>query len=343
VTLPLPVSYAAAEAESVPEIPRGPEWWYEPKWDGFRCLAYRDGDTVDLRSKAGKPLGRYFPDVVQALLAVRAQRFVLDGEIVVPVGGNLSFDELQLRLHPAESRVRKLAAAHPATFIVFDLLLGPRGNALNDTPLEQRRVKLEEFAAQFLDGSDRLALSPRTTDVGEAAGWLASGGGLDGVIAKRVDLAYQSGERTGMVKIKNLRSAECVVGGFRYATKGKGLGSLLLGLYDQAGLLNHVGFCSAMDAALKKETLPRLEALRGSPGFTGSAPGAPSRWTNGRATEWEPLRTELVVEVRYDHFTGGRFRHGTQFLRWRPDKEPRQCRMEQVEKESRSSMRLLRG
>jgi ATP-dependent DNA ligase len=341
VTLPLPITYAAAEAESVGEIPQGPEWWYEPKWDGFRCLAFRDGDTVDLRSKAGKPLGRYFPDVVQALLEVRAQRFVLDGEIVVPVDGNLSFDELQLRLHPAESRVRKLAAAHPATFIVFDLLLGPRGNALNDTPLEARRTKLEEFAAQFLEGSDRLALSPRTTDVAEAGEWVTAGGGLDGVIAKRADLPYQTGERTGMVKIKNMRTAECVVGGFRYASKGKGLGSLLLGLYDEAGLLNHVGFCSAMDAALKTETLPRLEALRGAPGFTGSAPGAPSRWTNGRSTEWEPLRSELVVEVRYDHFTGGRFRHGTQFMRWRPDKEPRQCRMEQVEKESRSSMRLI--
>ncbi|HET6762272.1 MAG TPA: ATP-dependent DNA ligase [Longimicrobiaceae bacterium] len=341
MTLPLPISYAAAEAESVGEIPQGPEWWYEPKWDGFRCLAFRDGDTVDLRSKAGKPLGRYFPDVVQALLAVRAKRFVLDGEIVVPVDGNLSFDELQLRLHPAESRVRKLAAAHPATFIVFDLLLGPRGNALNDAPLEVRRTKLEEFAAQFMEGSERLALSPRTTDVGEAGEWLQAGGGLDGVIAKRADLAYQTGERTGMVKIKNMRTAECVVGGFRYASKGHGLGSLLLGLYDNAGLLNHVGFCSAMDAELKKETLPRLEALRGAPGFTGDAPGAPSRWTNGRSTEWEPLRTELVVEVRYDHFTGGRFRHGTQFMRWRPDKEPRQCRMEQVEKESRSSMRLI--
>jgi ATP-dependent DNA ligase len=341
VTLPLPTSYAAAEAESVPEIPRGPEWWYEPKWDGFRCIAFRDGDSVDLRSKAGKPLGRYFPDVVEALKEVRAQRFVLDGEIVVPVDGSLSFDELQLRLHPAESRVRKLAAAHPATFIVFDLLLGPRGGALNEAPLEERRRKLEEFAARFLAGSDRLALSPRTTDVAEAGEWLKAGGGLDGVIAKRADLSYQSGERTGMVKIKNLRTAECVVGGFRYATKGTGLGSLLLGLYDAAGLLNHVGFCSAMDAELKKETLPRLEALRGSPGFTGSAPGGPSRWNNGRATEWVPLRPELVVEVRYDHFTGGRFRHGTQFMRWRPDKDPRQCRMEQVEKESRSSMRLI--
>jgi ATP-dependent DNA ligase len=341
VTLPLPTSYAAAEAESVPEIPRGPEWWYEPKWDGFRCIAFRDGDSVDLRSKAGKPLGRYFPDVVAALKEVRASRFVLDGEIVVPVDGNLSFDELQLRLHPAESRVRKLAAAHPATFIVFDLLLGPRGNALNEAPLEERRRKLEEFAARFLAGSDRLALSPRTTDTAEAGEWLKAGGGLDGVIAKRADLAYQSGERTGMVKIKNLRSADCVVGGFRYATKDKGLGSLLLGLYDAGGLLHHVGFCSAMDAGMKKQALAKVEALRGGSGFSGSAPGAPSRWTNGRSTEWEPLKPELVVEVRYDHFTGGRFRHGTQFLRWRPDKDPRQCRMEQVEKESRSSMRLI--
>jgi ATP-dependent DNA ligase len=343
MTLPLPTSYAAAEAESVPEIPTGPGWWYEPKWDGFRCLAFRDGAEVDLRSKAGKPLGRYFPDVVTALRSLGASRFVLDGEIVVPVGEHLSFDELQLRLHPAASRVGRLAAAHPATFLVFDLLLGPRGNPLNDRPLVERRQKLEAFAARYLEGGGRIRLSPRTDDARQAAAWVKAGGGLDGVIAKRADLPYQSGERTGMVKIKNLRTAECVVGGFRYATKGGGLGSLLLGLYDEAGLLHHVGFCSALDAEQKRETLPRLEALRRPPGFTGSAPGAPSRWTGGRATEWEPLAPELVVEVRYDHFTGGRFRHGTTFLRWRPDKEPRQCRMEQVAKESRSSLRLLEG
>ncbi|MDB4952368.1 MAG: dependent ligase [Gemmatimonadetes bacterium] len=343
MTLPLPITYAAAEAESVAEIPTGPEWWYEPKWDGFRCLAFRDGAEVDLRSKAGKPLGRYFPDVVKALLSLGASRFVLDGEIVVPVDGHLSFDELQLRLHPAASRVNKLAAAHPATFLVFDLLLGPRGNPLIERPLVERRQKLEELAARYLDGSERIRLSPRTSDARQAAEWVKAGGGLDGVIAKRADLGYQSGERTGMVKIKNLRTAECVVGGFRYATKGGGLGSLLLGLYDEAGLLHHVGYCSALDAEQKRETLPRLEALRRAPGFTGSAPGAPSRWTGGRATEWEPLVPELVVEVQYDHFTGGRFRHGTAFLRWRPDKEPRQCRMEQVAKESRSSMRLLEG
>jgi len=327
------------EALLAAQLPDGKGWQFEPKWDGFRCLAKREGDDVQLISKSGKPLGRYFPEMLEVLGGLKQNRFLLDGELIISVGDVLSFDALQLRLHPAESRVRKLAKESPAELMLFDLLsLG--GNDLFDEPLSERRAALVKFHAATK--APQLKLSPMTLDRKTAVGWLErSGGALDGVIAKRADLAYQSGERTGMVKIKNMRTAECVVGGFRYATKGKGLGSLLLGLYDNAGLLNHVGFCSAMDAELKKETLPRLEALRGAPGFTGSAPGAPSRWTNGRSTEWEPLRTELVVEVRYDHFTGGRFRHGTQFMRWRPDKEPRQCRMEQVEKESRSSMRLI--
>jgi ATP-dependent DNA ligase len=342
VSLPVATGYAAAEAESVPEIPRGPEWWYEPKWDGFRCLAFRDGGEVDLRSKAGKPLARYFPDVAQAVREVKAERFVLDGEIVIPVDGGLSFDELQLRLHPAASRVNKLAAAHPATYVVFDLLVDARGEALADRPLAERRERLEELAARYLAGNERIVLSPRTTDVKEAERWMKAGGGLDGVIAKRADLSYQSGERTGMVKIKNLRTADCVVGGFRYAQKGRALGSLLLGLYDAAGLLHHVGFCSSLSAEEKRAALPRLEKLRRPPGFTGRAPGGPSRWSAGKATEWVPVAPDLVVEVQYDHFSGDRFRHGTRFVRWRPDKDPRQCRMEQVMKESRSSLALLK-
>jgi ATP-dependent DNA ligase len=342
--LPVPLELAAMEADTAEAVPRGEGWQYEPKWDGFRCLAFRDGDQVELRSKAGKPLGRYFPDVVAALLALGARRFVLDGEIVVPVGDSLSFEELQLRLHPAESRVRKLAAARPAVFIAFDLLLGPRGGPLLDAPLQQRRTRLEAFAAQFFAGGGPVRLSPVTTDPDEAQAWLTGGvRGLDGVMAKRAVAAYAAGERTAMVKIKNLRSAECVVGGFRYAQKERIVGSLLLGLYDEDGLLHHVGFSSALSEAERRALTPRLEALVEPPGFTGSAPGGSSRWATERSTEWEPLRPTLVAEVQYDHFTGGRFRHGTRFLRWRPDKDPRQCRMDQVERESRSSAHLLTG
>ena len=341
MNLPIETGYAPMEAESVAEIPVGEQWQYEPKWDGFRCLAFRDGDEVELRSRSGKPLGRYFPDMVAALKQLKAKRFVLDGELVVPIGEGLSFEELQLRLHPAASRVAKLAAAHPSVLVAFDLLLGARGGALVERPLRERREKLEAFAEQFF-GGDSVRLSKCTDDGEVARAWLTQGAqGLDGVMAKRRDLPYQSGERTGMVKIKNLRSADCVVGGFRYATKSRVVGSLLLGLYGEDGLLHHVGFCSGLSAKQRKELTPKLEALVEPPGFTGSAPGAPSRWSTERSTQWEPLRPELVAEVQYDHFTGGRFRHGTAFLRWRPDKEPRQCRMAQVAKESRALAELL--
>ncbi len=345
VDLPVPTDYAPMEAESVPELPVGPAWWYEPKWDGFRCLAFRDGDQVEIRSKAGKPLARYFPDVVAALKALKAKRFVLDGEIVVPVDDFLSFDELLLRVHPAASRVKMLAEKHPASLIAFDQLLGPRGGPLTDRPLEERREKLEAFAGQFLgqDGG-AVRLSPMTRDLERAREWLTGGeGGLDGVMAKLVAEPYRSGERTGMRKVKHMRTAECVVGGFRYGSKTRIVGSLLLGLYGEDGLLHHVGFTSTMKADERAALTPKLEALRGAPGFTGKAPGGPSRWSTERTGEWESLKTELVVEVQYDHFSGGRFRHGTRFLRWRPDKAPQQCRMAQVERESRSSLRLLEG
>jgi len=340
--LPIGVDYAPMEADTGAEIPSGHEWYYEPKWDGFRCLAFRDGDEVDLRSKAGKPLGRYFPDVVEAIRSVRAKRFVLDGEIVVPVGDSLSFEELQLRLHPAASRVQKLAAAHPAVFVAFDLLLGARGGPLTERPLEERRPKLEEFAAQYFAADGPVRLSRGTADRAAAQRWLTGGvRGLDGVMAKRLDCPYLPGDRSAMVKIKNLRTADCVVGGFRYAQKKPIVGSLLLGLYTADGLLHHVGFCSAIAEEERAELTPRLEALVQPPGFTGSAPGGPSRWSTERSTQWEPLAPKRVVEVQYDHFTGGRFRHGTRFLRWRPDKEPRQCLMEQVARESRSTAALL--
>jgi ATP-dependent DNA ligase len=340
--LPIGVDYAPMEADTGAEIPAGDGWFYEPKWDGFRCLAFRDGDEVELRSKSGKPLGRYFPDVVEAMRSLRARRFVLDGEIVVPVGESLLFEELQLRLHPAASRVRKLAAEHPAVFVAFDLLLGPRGGPLVDRPLEERRRKLEELAAQYFTPGGPVRLSRGTADRREAQRWLTGGvKGLDGVMAKLLDSPYLPGDRSAMVKIKNVRTADCVVGGFRYAQKKPIVGSLLLGLYTADGRLHHVGFCSAMSAEEREELTPKLEKLIQPPGFTGAAPGGPSRWSTERSTQWEPLAPKLVVEVQYDHFTGGRFRHGTGFVRWRPDKEPRQCLMEQVARESRSTSALL--
>jgi ATP-dependent DNA ligase len=228
--------------------------------------------------------------------------------------------------------------------IVFDLLVDADGKLLAEDPLLKRRKALETFARKYLGRQDRFALSPATTKTAGARRWLSgAGGALDGVIAKRTDLPYQSGNREGMVKVKRLRTADCVVGGFRYASKGKGfVGSLLLGLYDDDGLLHHVGFCSSFKTAERKKLAEMLEPLIEPPGFTGQAPGGPSRWSTERSTEWQPLAPKLVVEVRYDHFTGGRFRHGTRFLRWRPDKAPRQCLMSQVRQESTvSPLRLL--
>lgn len=336
MSLPLKPPYPPMEAKLVDSIPTGPGWQYEPKWDGFRCLAFRDGDHVELQSKAGQPLGRYFPEVVAAVGALSAKKFVLDGEIVVPMDGALSFDQLLQRIHPAASRVKKLSTEFPALYIVFDLLVDERGQSLVERPLSERREELESFAAKHLQDGASIRLSPATHELALAKKWFGSGGvALDGVVAKRLDLEYRSGDRTGMEKIKNLRTAECVVGGFRYGSKDtKTLGSLLLGLYDEQGLLNHVGFCSSLTAKQRKELTPRIEKLRKpvekGGGFTGKAPGGPSRWSTERTGEWEALSPELVVEVQYDHFTGGRFRHGTGFLRWRPDKPPEKCTMDQV-------------
>ncbi len=344
MTLPLPRTFQPMEAQLVDDLPSGDEWQYEPKWDGFRCLVHRDGERVDLMSKAGKPLTRYFPDVVETVSAVGARRFVLDAEIVVPIGDSLSFDDLLMRIHPAKSRVEKLARETPASLIIFDLLVDERGRSLVTKPLTERRPALETFAAEFLAGVPRIYLSPATTSRETVTKWMRSvGGGLDGIIAKRIDVPYASGDRTAMQKVKNMRTADCVVGGFRYASKGKLVGSLLLGLYDGAGLLHHVGYTSSMKAAEKAELTKRLEKLVRPPGFTGQAPGGPSRWSTDRSAEWQPLTPELVVEVQYDHFSGGRFRHGTSFVRWRPDKAPRQCTIDQVEQEGRSAMRLLRA
>ena len=342
MTLPLDRSYAPMEALLVAELPTGPAWQYEPKWDGFRCVVFRDGDTIDLMSKAGKPLARYFPDLVATMRAITARQFVLDGEIVIPHEESLSFDELLLRIHPAESRVRKLAAEHPASFVAFDLLVDAKGKSLVDQPLEERRATLEAFVEKNVPAGASVHLSPSTTSMTIVKRWFRSvGGGLDGVIAKQLDLPYQTGTRHGMRKMKAMRTADCVVGGFRLASKGKFVGSLLLGLYDDGGLLHHVGFTSNIPTAEKPAVTEQLEALVKAPGFTGQAPGGPSRWSTERTSEWQPLATRLVVEVRYDHFSGGRFRHGTSFLRWRPDKSPRQCTIAQVEQEGRSALTLL--
>jgi len=319
------------EARSVGEIPRGAEWQYEPKWDGFRCLVFRDSKSVSLQSKSGQSLTRYFPELEAAIASIKAKRFVLDGEIVISRGNAFSFDDLLQRIHPAASRIRLLAAQTPAMLIVFDLLLAEK-NSLISEPLSVRRKQLELFARKYLRGQKTIRLSPVTTKIDDAKSWLKhAGSGFDGIIAKRRDLSYQSGNRSGMQKIKNFRSADCVVGGFRYNEGKKTVGSLLLGLYDNRGLLNHVGFTSSLKSEVKKPLTARLQKLISPPGFTGNKPGGPSRWSTKRSTEWEPLKPKLVVEVCYDHFTGGRFRHGTRLLRWRPDKSPQQCTIDQVQ------------
>jgi len=362
--------YPPAEAKAVTKIPAEAGWLYEPKWDGFRCLAFRNGDEVVLQSKAGQPLGRYFPEIVEVLRELPARNFVMDGEIVIfensraressARGGKsartrvepshealedfaqgLDFDALLQRIHPAASRIKRLAAETPATYLVFDLLVNDRGKRLTDEPLSARRMALQGFAENFR-GNDRVYLSPATSDFETAQRWMQQGAasGLDGVVAKRLDCEYTSGERTGMVKVKRIRTADCVVGGFRWAQKGGEVGSLLLGLYNKAGQLDHVGFSSSFNREdrkkLKAIVTPLIakgdELHSGKAGFTGKAPGGPSRWAApDRNTEWFPLKHKLVGEFQFDHFSGGRFRHGTKFLRWRPEKKPEQCGIDQVE------------
>ena len=329
------------EAHSVEEIPVGSGWQYEPKWDGFRCIAFRNREEIHLQSKSGQPLARYFPDIASALVNLPEKHFVLDGELVVPVSGALSFDELQLRLHPAASRVQKLAKAHPAIYIVFDLL-GEGVRSYVKQPLCERRQLLEKFALSNFKSAKSVRLSPATIDYRTAGAWFKKAGGdLDGIIAKRLESEYASGERTAAVKIKQIRSADCVVGGFRYGRNTRLVGSLLLGLYGEHGLLHHVGFTSSFKASERRALTKKFEALRKPPGFTGNAPGRPSRWSTDRTGEWEPVAPKVVVEVTYDHFTGGRFRHGTKLVRWRPDKAPRQCTMDQVEHREGKSLALL--
>jgi ATP-dependent DNA ligase len=322
------------EALLVDKLPSGAGWQFEPKWDGFRCLAFRAGGDVELKAKSGKSLARFFPEMVAALRDLKTDRFVVDGELAIPVGDSLSFDALQMRLHPAESRIRKLAAETPAILILFDCLLTERDGNLLDAPLTERRAALERFYMPFRK-SPALRLTPYTRDSREARRWLdRAAGALDGVVAKRLDGPYEAGERA-MLKVKRRRTADCVVGGFRYERGSREVGSLLLGLYNRDGKLDHVGFTSSIPRTERKALTARLEKLASPPGFTGDAPGAPSRWSTERSAEWTPLRNKLVVDVCYDQVTGDRFRHGTRLMRWRPDKAPRQCTFEQLEQEAR--------
>ncbi len=340
MTLPFSAPLPPMEARTREEMPAGEGWQFEPKWDGFRCLVFRDGGQVELQSKSCKSLTRYFPEVVEAVSSLEGHDFVLDTELVVPVEGALSFDQLLQRIHPAESRVRRLAGEHPAWLVAFDLLAEGSTSHL-ERPLTERRAALEAFASARFPDAERVRLSPATRRRERATRWLEELRGVDGVMAKRLDEPYRSGEREGMVKVKRLRTADCVVGGFRRASSGQGVGSLLFGLYGEDGLLHHVGFSSSFPARDRTRFLELLEPLVEPPGFTGKAPGGPSRWSRGRSAEWEPVRPELVAEVQYDHFSGGRFRHGTKFLRWRPDKAPRQCTLDQIGSVGRGGFEML--
>jgi ATP-dependent DNA ligase len=314
------------EARQEPGLPAGEGWWFEPKWDGFRCLAFREAGETWLQAKSGKTLTRFFPDVLASLGALEAKRFVIDGELLIQSGERFSFEALQMRLHPAESRIARLARETPASFVLFDMLLSPTGKDLCPLHLKARRAALAALVGSVADG--RLSISPGTEDRRRALSWL-SDRKLEGVVAKRLDGPYLPGQRA-MVKVKRQRTADCVVGGFRYASAGRTVGSLLLGLYDEAGRLNHIGFTSGLAAAEKPALTARLEALAGGPGFTGDKPGGPSRWSTERSGQWTPVRPELVVEVGFDHVSGDRLRHGARLIRFRPDKAPEQCRMDQI-------------
>jgi ATP-dependent DNA ligase len=318
---------APMEARSASALPEGPAWWFEPKWDGFRCLAFRQGDEVRLQAKSGKSLDRCFPEMVEVLRRLPQSSFIVDGELLVRADDAFSFEALQMRLHPSETRIRRLAGETPASLTLFDMLLSPTQGDLRNRPLTERHAALAKFSTGFRAGGP-LSVTPGSEDRTLAQGWLDAGK-IEGVVAKRLDGAYLAGERA-MIKVKRTRTADCVVGGFRYATGSKLVGSLLLGLYNNEGLLDHVGFTSGLAAADKPELTRQLESLKGEPGFTGDKPGGPSRWATERSSQWTPLRSELVAEVSFDHVSAGRFRHGTRLLRFRSDKAPSQCGIEQI-------------
>jgi ATP-dependent DNA ligase len=318
------------EALLVGALPEGKDWRYEPKWDGFRCLAHKQGKTVTLRAKSGKPLERYFPDIVTVLEQLEAGRFILDGELLVERESGYSFSDLQQRLHPAASRVQMLAEKQPATLVIFDILQTEEGKDLMSASLSDRRLALEQFYEQYCSKKGAIKLSPQSDSISEAKKWFSSSSwSIDGIVAKNARDSYGPGERI-MQKYKPIRTADCVVGGFRYGKDSRQVGSLLLGLYDEQGHLNHVGFTSSIAKADKPALTKQLEKLIHEPGFDGNAPGAPSRWSTDRSAQWEPLLPKLVVEVTFDHVSDDRFRHGTRLIRFRLDKSPRQCTMEQI-------------
>jgi ATP-dependent DNA ligase len=329
-------------AKLLESLPEDGDYLYEPKWDGFRAIVFRGARDVYIQSRDLKPLDRYFPELHEALLAQLPKHCVLDGEIIIPTSKGLDFGALQMRLHPAASRVAMLAKKIPSSFVAFDLL-GSAGKSRMAAPQRERRERLE----QLFDGLEApLYLTPKTQDRELAAQWLEQfeGAGLDGVVAKAVDLPYQPGKRA-MLKIKHARTADCVVAGFRWHKSGKdAVGSLLLGLYDDAGTLQHVGVTSSFTMAMRKQLVKELaplrkDALEDHPWREwaqwqdehGRMPGAQSRWSAGKDLSWEPLRIARVCEVKYDHMEGDRFRHGTTFVRWRPDKQPADCRYDQLE------------
>ena len=294
--LKVPTDLAPMEARLVDALPGESGWQFEPKWDGFRCLAFRSGREVELKTKSGKSLNRFFPDMVRVIAELPETKFVLDGELLIAVEGAFSFDALQMRLHPSATRVRKLSAEQPATFVAFDCLLSASGRSLVEVPFRERREALDTLFGRTGE-TEAFIITPFTLDLKKAKRWLRGAQvQTDGVIAKRLDRPYLPGERA-MLKVKLMRTADCVVGGFRYECGRKLVGSLLLGLYDMMGVLHHVGFTSAIAAAEKPELTKRLEKLIARPGFTGDAPGGPSRWSTERSAEWQPLKPKLVVEV----------------------------------------------
>jgi ATP-dependent DNA ligase len=353
LSLPVSIPLAPMEAMRADRLPNGDEWHFEPKWDGFRCLVFRDGSVVALQSKSGQPLTRYFPELVSVFQSLPAQAFVLDGEIIVPRDGRLSFDDLLLRIHPAASRVAKLAKETPASFVAFDVLCdSPKSPPIMTRPLIERRRRLEQFFSPVPD--HLIQLSPVTPDRTMASRWFTDLGtyGLDGIMAKKIHEPYHPGDREAMIKVKHVKTADCVVGGFRYSstpvktdafhrTSAQPVGSLLLGLYDQYDLLHFVGFTSSFSKEDRMRLKAVIEPLKGGAGFSGKSPGGPNRWSQRQSDDWERLDPALVCEVQYDYFSQGRFRHGTKFLRWRPEKDPRQCTLDQVEGEPTAGGTIL--
>ena len=347
MNLPFDPPLAPMLSSAADALPEGEGWLFEPKWDGFRTLVFRDGGDILLQSRDEKPMNRYFPELVAPLAAALPERCVLDGEVVIAGSAGLDFEALLLRIHPAESRVKLLASQTPASYVAWDLL-AVGDEDLRETPLAERRKRLEKLLGS---AKAPVHLSPATRDRALAEDWFRrfEGAGLDGVMAKRLDEPYRAGERT-MIKVKHRRTADCVVAGFRWHKNGAGtmVGSLLLGLYDEKGTLHHVGVTAAFTAAVRKQLVSDLARLRenalaGHPWREWAAaqedanaksqrlPGATSRWNRGKDLSWEPLRPERVCEVAYDHMQGTRFRHAAQFVRWRPDKRPRDCRYDQLE------------